>query len=170
LVRDAVERVVIQCGQVQIIRKPVATSAATDGEDDVTKVHTAPLPTPRPRARKEILVPGGRDSSPRRLNHALILAIARAKSWMRDLRGGKYADTMARRFRLSDAHVRRILRVGYLAPDIVETIVEGRQPRSLTVKRLLQGIPCVGQISATHSALLVEFLASTDPGASSKRR
>jgi hypothetical protein len=33
----------------------------------------------------------GRDSPPRRLNQALILAIARAKSWMRDLRGGKYA-------------------------------------------------------------------------------
>jgi hypothetical protein len=31
---------------------------------------------------------------------------------------------------------------GYLAPDVVEAIVEGRQPRSLTVKRLLRGIPC----------------------------
>ena len=47
----------------------------------------------------------GRDSPPRRLNQALILAIARAKSWMRDLRGGKYADTMdiARQSQLSDA-------------------------------------------------------------------
>ena len=44
---------------------------------------------------------------------------------------------------MSDAHARRILRFCYLAPDIVEAIVEGRQPRSLTVKRLLQGIPCV---------------------------
>src|SRR6266516_3051698 len=147
LVRDTVERVVIRCGQVEIIRKLAATSAtaAPDDEGDVPQVHAAPLPAPRPRARKEIIVPGGRDTSPRRLNHALILAIARAKSWMRDLRGGKYVDTMeiARRFRLSDAHVRRILRFGYLAPDIVEAIVEGRQPRSLTVKRLLQGIPCV---------------------------
>ncbi|MFL5047567.1 MAG: recombinase family protein [Xanthobacteraceae bacterium] len=147
LVRDTVERVVIQRGQVQIIRKPAATSAtaAVDDEGDVPKVHAAALPAPRPRARKEIIVPGGRDSSPRRLNHALILAIARAKSWMRDLRGEKYADTMdiARQFQLSDAHVRRILRFGYLAPDIVEAIVEGRQPRSMTVKRLLQGIPCV---------------------------
>jgi hypothetical protein len=49
---------------------------------------------------------------------------------------------IARRFQLSDAHVGRILRFGYLAPDIVEAIVGGRQPRSLTVKRLLQGIPC----------------------------
>jgi hypothetical protein len=64
---------------------------------------------------------------------------------MRDLRAGKYAHTMdiARQFQLSDAHVRRILRFGYLAPDIFEAIVEGRQPRSMTVKRLLQGIPCV---------------------------
>src|SRR5262249_34748521 len=28
-----------------------------------------------------------------------------------------------------------------MAPDIVEAIIEGRQPRTLTVKRLLRGIP-----------------------------
>jgi hypothetical protein len=63
---------------------------------------------------------------------------------MHGLRDGKYGDTVeiARRFKLNDAHVRRVLRFGYLAPDIVEAIVEGRQPRSLTVRRLLQGIPC----------------------------
>jgi site-specific DNA recombinase len=147
LVRDTVERVVVQSGQVQILRKPTATSTTvtTDDDGDAAQIHVAPLPAPRPRARKEIIIPGGRDSSPRRLNHALILAIARAKSWMRDLRSGKYADTMeiSRRFRLNDAHVRRILRFRYLAPDIVEAIIEGRQPRSMTVKRLLQGIPCV---------------------------
>jgi hypothetical protein len=49
---------------------------------------------------------------------------------------------IARRFGLSDAHVRRILRFGYLAPDLIEAIVEGRQSRSMTVKRLLKGIPC----------------------------
>jgi hypothetical protein len=42
---------------------------------------------------------------------------------------------------LSDPHVRRLLRFACLAPDIVAAIVEGRQPRTLTVKRLLQGIP-----------------------------
>jgi site-specific DNA recombinase len=62
---------------------------------------------------------------------------------MRAMRRREYADTgvIARRFDLSDAHVRRILRLAYLAPDIVEAIVEGRQPLSLTVKRLLRGIP-----------------------------
>ena len=64
---------------------------------------------------------------------------------MRDLRSGKYADTaeIARQFQLNDAYVRRLLRFAYLAPDIVEAIVQGHQPRSMTVKRLLRGVPCV---------------------------
>jgi DNA invertase Pin-like site-specific DNA recombinase len=143
--RETVERVIVQPDQIQIIRKVAPTSsAAGSDEDQVPKALTAALPTSRPRARKEIIIPGATNTSPRRLDQALILAIARAKFWMRDLHARKYADTkeIARRFQLSDAHVRRILRFGYLAPDIVEAIIEGRQPRSLTVKRLLRGIPC----------------------------
>ena len=62
---------------------------------------------------------------------------------MRALRHAEFFDTadIAQRFGLSDAHVRRLLRFAYLAPDIVEAIVEGRQPRILTVKLLLKGIP-----------------------------
>jgi len=145
LVRDNIEQVVVDHGEVQITWKLAKTSPSSSevGEDGGTpKAYTAPLPAPRPRARKEIIIPGGR--TPRRVNHALILAIARAKTWMQGLRDGKYggAVEIARRFKLNDAHVRRVLRFGYLAPDIVEAIVEGRQPRSLTVRRLLQGIPC----------------------------
>jgi hypothetical protein len=72
-----------------------------------------------------------------------MLALARARSWMRALRQGEYADTaeIARRFGFSNAHVRRLLRFAYLAPDILEAIVDGRQPRSLTVRVLLRSVP-----------------------------
>jgi hypothetical protein len=78
---------------------------------------------------------------------------------MQDLRIGTYADTteIARRFKLNDAHVRRLLRFGYLAPDIVESIVEGRQPRSLTVKRLLPGIPCAWSEQRAVFGFTAEF-------------
>ena len=150
LVRESVERIAIHDGEAQLILKtrqagPAGASGeGDDSEDEPPKILSLPLPTVRPRARKEIIVPGGSAGAPRHLDHALILALARARTWMRDLRGGNYADTteIARCFDLSDAHVRRVLRFGYLAPDIVESIVEGRQPRSLTVKRLLRGIPC----------------------------
>ena len=43
-----------------------------------------------------------------------------------------------------------------LAGPVIAPIIEGRQPRSMTVKRLLQGIPCVWT-SAPHTDLLAEF-------------
>jgi DNA invertase Pin-like site-specific DNA recombinase len=154
LVQDAIERVIVGRSEVQVIRK-ITTGSPSSGEayedGDMPKIHTVPLPAPRPRARKEIVVPDGGERAPRRINHALILAIARARTWMQGLRIGNYADTVeiARRYKLHDSHVRRLLRFRYLAPDIVEAIVEGRQPRSLTVKRLLQGIPCAWQEQRT---------------------
>jgi site-specific DNA recombinase len=143
LVREIVERVIVGRTEVQIIRK-VDASAVSNEDVDAPQIYTAPFPAPRSRERKEIIIPGGGEHGPRRLNHALVLAIGRAKTWMHDLHSGIYGDTVeiARRVKLHHAHVRRLLRFGYLAPDIVEAIVEGRQPRSLTVKRLLKGIPC----------------------------
>jgi hypothetical protein len=80
---------------------------------------------------------------PRRIDRALVLALARARSWKTALRQSEFVDAaeIAQRFALSEPHVRRLLRFVYLAPDIVEAIVEGRQPRILTVKLLLKGIP-----------------------------
>jgi DNA invertase Pin-like site-specific DNA recombinase len=145
LVRDKIERIIVDGGEIEIVRRSATISPAsgeTSDHGDTATVFRAPLPAPQLRARKEIIVPG--EPTPRRLNHGLILAIARAKIWMQGLRDGRYKDTaeIAERFKLNDAHVRRLLRFGYLAPDIVEAIVEGRQPRALTVRRLLKGIPC----------------------------
>jgi site-specific DNA recombinase len=148
MVRESVERVVVHDEEIQIVLKMRAADCdtATADRDDRAAASTilkVSLPPASPRARKEILVPGNAGSGPRRIDHALILSLARARSWMRALRQGEYADTaeIAQRFGLSDAHVRRLLRFAFLAPDIVEAIVEGHQPRSLTVKLLLRGIP-----------------------------
>jgi site-specific DNA recombinase len=148
MVRESVERVVVHDEEIQIVLTMRAENPATataNGGDDGTAatILKVSLPPARPRARKEILVPGNAGSRPRLIDQALILALARARSWMRALRRGEHADTIeiAGRFGLSDPHVRRLLRFAYLAPDIVEAIVEGRQPRSLTVKLLLRGIP-----------------------------
>jgi hypothetical protein len=148
LVRDSVERVVIHGDEIEIILKVKAEGQAVESvdghaDDPAQSVLKVRLPDARPRARKEIIVPGGAGSAARRIDQALILSIARARSWLRALRQGDYTDTteIARHFGLGDAHVRRLLRLTFLAPDIVEAIIEGRQPRSLTVKLLLRGIP-----------------------------
>ena len=116
--------------ELHLIRKIGSPSSYEPGEKDAeARTCTLALPTARRRAYKEIIIPG-RDRPAVRANHALVLAIARARTWMHDLRSGKYADTeeISRRLKLNDAHVRRLLRLAYLAPDIAEAVVEGRQP------------------------------------------
>jgi DNA invertase Pin-like site-specific DNA recombinase len=148
VVRETVERVVIRGEESQIVLKGKvgeagAATAKRNGNDTAVTILTVPLPPTRPRARREILLPGNARSAPRRIDQALLLALAQARSWERGLRQGEYADTaeIAQRFGLSEPHIRRLLRFAYLAPDMVEAIVEGRQPRSLTIRLLLRGVP-----------------------------
>jgi site-specific DNA recombinase len=148
LLRESVERVIVDGEEGQIVLKRKAGESGTgmaeeDDHDVAATVLTIPLPGARPRARREILLPRNAGAAPRRIDQALMLALAQARSWVRGLRHGEYADTaeIGRRLRLSEPHVRRLLRFAYLAPDMVEAIVEGRQPRSLTVRLLLRGIP-----------------------------
>jgi site-specific DNA recombinase len=148
VLRESVERIVVSYEEIQVILKRKAGDAGTatvggNDRDAPTTILKVLLPGARPRARKEILIPGNCGSVPRHIDKALMLALARARSWMRGLRQGEYADTaeIGRRFSFSNAHVRRLLRFAYLAPDILEAIVDGRQPRSLTVRALLRSIP-----------------------------
>ena len=148
LVRTIVDRIVIRHDGIEIALKSNPIDHAdrfVDGDtqnESPTTVRLA-LPPPRPRARKQIILPGNSGTRPRRIDRELIRALARARSWMGMLQRGEFADTaeIAQGHGLSEPHVRRLLRFAYLAPDIVEAVVEGRQPRTLTVKLLLKGIP-----------------------------
>ncbi len=148
LILSRVDRVIVHQDEIEVTLKnkgegSTAASSEAGGRSESQSTLRLPLPPPRPRERKEILVPGNSGSKPHRVDRALVLALARARSWMRTLRQAQFVDTaeIAQRYELSNAHVRRLLRFAYLAPDIVEAIVEGRQPRILTVKLLLRGIP-----------------------------
>ena len=144
LIVSNVDRVIVHHDEIEVTLKirgegSTATSSEAGGRSESQSAFRLQLPPPPPRERKQILVAGNSGTQPRRIDQELILALARARSWMRALRLGEFIDTaeIAQRFALSNPHVRRLLRFAYLAPDIVEAIVEGRQPRILTVKLLL---------------------------------
>ena len=44
---------------------------------------------------------------------------------------------LAKRERVSPSYFTRLVRLSYLAPDITEAILDGRQPRDLTADNLL---------------------------------
>ena len=140
LVSRRVERIVVHATELEIVlqARDIASPSLGEGSQAIR----LPLER-RPRDRKEIIIPGNAETPPRRIDRSLVLALARGRTWASALRRGEFADTaeIASKCDLSEAYVRRILRLAFLAPDIVESIAEGRQPRGLTLQRLLGPVP-----------------------------
>jgi hypothetical protein len=74
-----------------------------------------------------------------KLSASLVRAVALARRWADDLAAGKVASTraIARRHGLCHLYVGKLLPLAFLAPDLVEAILEGRQPRGLSIANLL---------------------------------
>jgi hypothetical protein len=73
----------------------------------------------------------------------LIKAVARVHRWPEKITCGQLQGrrSIAQFAEVDRRYAGRILQVAFLAPDIVEAILEGRQPVDLTVQKLLHGFP-----------------------------
>lgn len=92
--------------------------------------------------RKEMQLPEGAPTQ-RRPDDALVKALARAFRWKRMLKSGDFATVaeLAAREGIAVSYLTRVLRLTQLAPDLIEAILEGRQPPSLTLQSLRGQIP-----------------------------
>ena len=73
---------------------------------------------------------------------SLLKALARARQWNEWIVTGEVSGqrAIAQRLGLDERYVSRVLECAYLAPDIVDAILDGRQPSDLTVARLTGGL------------------------------
>lgn len=76
-------------------------------------------------------------------NVPLIRAIVHARCWYERLLSGglESQPTFAREMGISPRYLRKISRCAFLAPDLVELILAGRQPVELTLEKLLENLP-----------------------------
>jgi site-specific DNA recombinase len=74
---------------------------------------------------------------------SLIKAVSRASDWVRRMEGGEFQDQrdLATATRLEPRYINAILRVAFLAPEITEAILDGRQPPDLTLGSLKGVLP-----------------------------
>ena len=81
---------------------------------------------------------GGEQQRPLSIDQRLIDTIAKAVNWMQRLTSGATKTTaeLAREDGIDDGEISRVLPLAFLAPDIVEAIVQGRQPVELTARYL----------------------------------
>jgi hypothetical protein len=107
---------------------------------------TVPIAFRRLSGRKLILAPDGSEITPRAdatIDNAMVKALARARAWQRMLDDGRYATIgeLAKGEKVAVAYLSRILRLNLLAPDIVDAILNGTQPRTLQLEQLLKAWP-----------------------------
>ncbi len=121
----------------------LAPTRGQEDQDDLLQVSISVRLT-RCGGGIRLIVPGEsggeRTATP---NAVLIKAVARAHVWYERLLSGEATSlrAIAREHGVIPRYVRRILRCAFLAPDLVEAILQGRQPPELTLDRLCNNLP-----------------------------
>ena len=108
-----------------------------------------PLALRRRGGRKQVVVPEGWSGPAHavrstRVDGTLVKAIARAHRWQGMLEGGAFVtiEELARAERINPSYLARVLRLTLLAPEIVESILDGRHdPERVTLDRLMRPFP-----------------------------
>jgi hypothetical protein len=106
-----------------------------------------PISIRRRGGRKLVLAPDGTTdiwAAPcRRIDNTMVKAIARAFRWREMLENGTHATIaeIAAAEKINASYLSRVLRLTLLAPDIVEVILDGRQPANITLAALLRPFP-----------------------------
>jgi hypothetical protein len=113
---------------------------------DTFTVHV-PMAFQRRGGRKLIVAPDGTAMSanpPRNnIDNVLVKALARAFRWQKLLDAGAYCTIkeIATKEKVDASYVGDVLRLTLLAPDIIEMILDGRQPPALQFERLRKSFP-----------------------------
>ena len=105
-----------------------------------------PLAIRRRPGRKAIVTPQGAAApapTHTRADPALVKALARAHRWQRMLDEGRYASIseVAASEKLGRGYLGRVLQLTLLAPDIVEAVLDGRQPDRMGLPTLMEPFP-----------------------------
>ena len=100
-----------------------------------------PLRMKRRGVETRIIMSAGNDW-PRKVDSALLKAVARSRAWFEELASGSVRSLaeIASRENITRRYVERLSHLAFTAPSIVEAICQGRQPAELSAETLLNRI------------------------------
>jgi DNA invertase Pin-like site-specific DNA recombinase len=143
-----IERVVVAESELFISLSPagLAEVLAIDGPESNTTDHDHTITVPIKLTRRGVvtkLIVGGSNPTLAGPDPAILKLVTRAFEWFDRLIDGRATGLgeIAQKERVGTPYVARVLHVACLAPDIVEAVLDGRQPADLTAQRLLNSLP-----------------------------
>jgi len=134
-VLDLVERVEIAPAQI-VISLNLERIMAVSG---LMVRHEIPTRIKRRGVEMRLVIEGSGDQPAAPVDAALVKAVVRAHTWFDDLVAGraKSLKAIGKAQNLSDQYVSRLMRLAFLAPEIVEAVLTGTQPVDLTAETLI---------------------------------
>lgn len=121
------------------------TSRGSIGIDGRTLTVRVPLTFRKRGGHKQVVAPQGATwQAPRpQVDSTMIKALARAHRWKRLLESGQFGSIaeLAEAEKINQSYLCRVVRLTLLTPDIVEVILDGRQPAGLQLDALLKPLP-----------------------------
>jgi DNA invertase Pin-like site-specific DNA recombinase len=158
LLRKVVLRVVLYEGRIEVsIKKPALLQEIFRDRPGVKKTSLVALrgdsdlfnlaieaQLKRHGGEMKLIVPAtSDDDTVRHPVPSLIQAVVRGHDWFEQIVNGEVTGGRAigKLENLDERYVSRILPCAFLAPDIVEAILDGRQPEDLTLDKLVARIP-----------------------------
>jgi DNA invertase Pin-like site-specific DNA recombinase len=147
LVRELVEKIIVDQKTLTIkLRRDLLLggdrpSCASDEPSDSAVELTAAVAFTRCGAETKLVLPGlAQQNHSSRCDPALIKAIARGRAWFDELATGRARSLqeLAKRDGISRRYIRRLVGLAFLSPELVEAILQGRQPVKLTTTRLTE--------------------------------
>ena len=155
-----VDRVELKSDGIRVsIKLPIAGAEKPGAQfpDQVAIARSFPMQLKRRGVELRMIV-GDHNRSAAIVDLSLLKAVARAHRWFDEISTGKARSlaAIAAREGLSVRYVGRLIRLAFLAPEIVESIVEGRQPTTLTAEALTRRIELPLSWCSQRTALNVE--------------
>ena len=146
LVRELIEKIIVDEKTLTIkLRRGLllggdAPSSASEAASDSVELTSTAAFTRRGTETKLVLpglAPQKHGSS---CDPALIKAIARGRVWFEELATGRARSLqeLAKRDGISRRYIRRLMGLAFLSPELIEAILQGRQPVALTATRLTE--------------------------------
>ena len=147
------QKIIIRCegvdlhistdGMLRCLDNEELTEEIPDKEADIQMV-TVPAKLKRCGIETRFIVKNDVDPGPHAISvKAMQDALLKALQWHEGLVSGTIASTadIAKSEGITQRYIVRILKLAFLAPDIMEAIIAGRLPEDLTLTRLKKGFP-----------------------------
>jgi len=142
-----IERIDVGADQIDIHLRParlaalldVAATPLSSVTDDEIQILSMSVRLRRAGRAIRMLIEGTDPFATAKPDARLVKLLIRARRFHATLLGsdGVPFAALAKREGVSPSYFTRLVRLSYLAPDITETILDGRQPRDLTADKLL---------------------------------